>query len=114
MDAKRKKELLEAYQNRRPDMGVISLRCTATGESFLGISKDIPAGFNSVCFKLSSGGYPNRRLEWLGDQHGGAGCEPPGLPTLQYDDPHKDHMPELEKLLSLCLAADPQASLLWK
>ena len=114
MDAKRKKELLEAYQNRRPDMGVISLRCTATGESFLGISKDIPAGFNSVCFKLSSGGYPNRRLQSLWNQYGEAGFERAVLRTLQYDDPHKDHMPELEKLLSLGLAGDPQAALLWK
>ena len=27
MDTKRKKELLEAYKNRHPEMGVISYRC---------------------------------------------------------------------------------------
>ncbi|MBU5627944.1 GIY-YIG nuclease family protein [Oscillibacter sp. MSJ-2] len=114
MDAKRKKELLDAYKNRCPDMGVISLRCTATGESFLGISKDIPSGFNSVCFKLSSGGYPNRRLQSLWSQYGEAGFERLVMRTLEYDDPRKDHMPELKKLLDQCLAEDPQASLLWK
>ena len=32
MDIKRKKELLEAYKNRYPEMGVISYRCKETGE----------------------------------------------------------------------------------
>ena len=40
MDIKRKKELLEAYRNRHPEMGVISYRCKETGELFLGISND--------------------------------------------------------------------------
>lgn len=29
MDIKRKKELLAAYNNRRPEMGVISFKCSA-------------------------------------------------------------------------------------
>lgn len=46
MDTKRKKELLQQWKNRRPEMGVISFRCKKTGESFLGISKDTKADFN--------------------------------------------------------------------
>lgn len=34
MDIKRKKELLEIYKNRHPEMGVISYRCRETGEVF--------------------------------------------------------------------------------
>ncbi len=37
MDIKRKRELLEAYKNRHPEMGVISFHCGATGESFFQI-----------------------------------------------------------------------------
>ena len=55
MDTKRKKELLQQWKNRRPEMGVISFRCKKTGESFLGISKDTKADFNSNRFKLSGG-----------------------------------------------------------
>ncbi len=40
MDKKRRKELLESYKNRRPEMGVISYHCKETGETFLGISQD--------------------------------------------------------------------------
>ena len=48
MDTKKKKELLEAYKNRHPEMGVISYRCKETGESILGISKDTKSDFNST------------------------------------------------------------------
>ena len=34
MDLKRKKELLEAYRDRHPEMGVISFRCIETDETF--------------------------------------------------------------------------------
>jgi hypothetical protein len=54
MDIKRKKELLESYKNRHPEMGVISYCCKETGEIFLGISKDTKADFNSTNMKLSA------------------------------------------------------------
>lgn len=34
MDMKRRKELVEIYKNRHPEMGVISYRCKETGEAF--------------------------------------------------------------------------------
>lgn len=37
MDMKRKKELLQEWKNRHPEMGVISFYCNSTGEAFLGI-----------------------------------------------------------------------------
>ena len=52
MDTKRKKELLQQWKNRHPEMGVISFRCKKTGESFLGISKDTKADLcaGRLCF----------------------------------------------------------------
>ena len=41
MNIKRRKELLETYKNRYPEMGVISYLWKETGEVFLGISEDI-------------------------------------------------------------------------
>lgn len=40
MDAQRRKELMLEWKNRRPEMGVISIVCKATGDMFLGTSKD--------------------------------------------------------------------------
>ena len=65
MDIKRKKELLGAWKNRRPEMGVISIFCKTTGDLFLGISKDTRADFNSNRFRLSANGHSNRQLQEL-------------------------------------------------
>lgn len=66
MDINRKKELMEAYKNRRPEMGVVSVRCLATGESFLGTSSDTRATMNGIRVKLNGGLYkppPSRAVE---------------------------------------------------
>ena len=115
MDTKRRKELLEAYRQRRPEMGVISLRCKATGESFLGTAADTKAAFNSIRMKLDSGFHPNRRLLELWRRYGGEeGFQCSVLRVLEYDDPAEDHSARLEALREECLAADPQAAKIWK
>lgn len=67
MDINRKKELMEAYKNRRPEMGVVSVRCLATGESFLGTSSDTRATMNGIRVKLNGGTVsqppPSRAVE---------------------------------------------------
>ncbi|MGB8454615.1 MAG: GIY-YIG nuclease family protein [Anaerocolumna sp.] len=75
MDVNRKRELLEEYKNRRPEMGVISYRCKTTGESFLGISKDTRADFNSTSAKLAANYHPNKRLLELWNQYNEEGFE---------------------------------------
>ena len=114
MDMKRKKELLEAYKNRRPEMGVISYRCKETGEIFLGISKDIKADFNSTNTKLSTSWHPNKRLQELWNQYGKDGFELSVVKVLKYDNPNEDHTEELEGLREQCLAADPNARRIWR
>ena len=113
MDIARKKQLMAQYKERRPEMGVISLRCRETGESFLGASKDIKADFNSVCFKLTMGGHPNRRLQQLWTQYGQSGFECSVLKRLEYEDPGEDHWEELELLRELCFLDDPMAKKIW-
>ena len=114
MDAKRKKELLAAYKNRRPEMGVICLRCKATGASFLGASADTRADFSSNCAKLGFGGHPNKRLQALWNEYGPDGFEQTVLRVLKYDDPAENHSGELEALREQCLAQDSRAERIWK
>jgi len=114
MDIKRKRELLEAYKNRHPEMGVISFHCSATGESFLTTATDIPAKFNGIRFQLSVGNCPNKRLQELWSQHGEDGIELRVVKTLKYENPAEDHTEELEKLCELCLLENPNARRLWK
>lgn len=114
MDIKRKKELLEAYRNRHPEMGVISYCCKNTGESFLGISKDTKADFNSTSVKLAANWHPNKRLQELWNKYGQDGFELSVIKVLKYDDPHEDHTAKLEGLLEQCFTADPTAGRIWR
>ncbi|MGI6050071.1 MAG: GIY-YIG nuclease family protein [Acetivibrionales bacterium] len=114
MDMKRRKELVEIYKNRHPEMGVISYRCKETGEAFLGISKDTKADFNSNNLKLDVNLHPNKRLQELWNKYGSEGFELSVLKVLKYDNPNEDHTEKLESLREQCLNSDPKASKIWR
>lgn len=114
MDKAQKKALTEEWKNRRPEMGVISLRCRETGETFLGTARDTKAGFNSVRAKLAGGLHPNQRLMELWKRYGEEGFEFSVAAVLEYDDPLEDHREELETLREICLAEDSKAVKIWK
>ncbi len=89
MDIKRKKELLESYKNRHPEMGVISYCCKKTGQVFLGISKDTKTAFNSINTKLAANWHPNKQLQELWNKYGwvyiGNGFHPWGAESRIYE-----------------------------
>ena len=114
MDTARKKLLKEEYKFRRPEMGVISYRCKTTGETFLGISKDTKASFNSNSFKLSSNSHPNKQLQELWNHCGENDFELSVMKALKYKDPTEDYTEELEKLLGQCLTEKQDAKMIWK
>lgn len=109
MDSNRRKELLEEYKNRRPEMGVISIRCKETGDSFLGISNDTKVGFNRHRFQLPANLHPNKRLQGLWNQYGEDAFEYAVVKVLNDDDPLDDQAEALADLLEQCLAENPQA-----
>lgn len=109
MDIKRKKELLQEWKNRHPEMGVISFRCKETGESFLEISNDTKADINSSRFQLSMGGHPNKILQGIWNEHGEESFELSVLRVLKYKDPSDDHTKELKKLIEECFEEDKKA-----
>ena len=114
MDKAQRKALVEEWKNRCPEMGVISIRCKATGEAFLGASKDTKADFNSNRFQLSAGMHPNKRLAELWNQYGEGGFELSVVKVLKYENPDDDHSEELEKLREQCFITDTKARKIWK
>lgn len=114
MDKQRRRELMEEYKNRRPEMGVISFHCAATGELFLGASNDTKADFNSNCFQLDTKGHSNKRLQELWSQYGRDGFTLSVARVLKYEDPKADHREELDKLLEQCLESSEGAKLIRK
>lgn len=114
MDMKRKKELLEAYKFRHPEMGVISYHCKETGDVFLDISKDTKASFNSSNMKLAANWHPNKRLQELWNKYGRESFVLSVVEVLKYSDPHKDHTAELKEMINQHLAENPQARRVWR
>lgn len=114
MKTDRRKELRDAYKNRRPDMGVVELRCLATGERFLGTTRDAAKELNSLRAKLDGGGHPNRQLQQLWNEHGEDGFAFAVVDTLEYDDPEEVTADDLDALRELLLADDPAARKIWK
>ncbi len=114
MDREKRRELAEAYKTRRPDMGVVAIRCTATGSTFFGASKDIGADINSNRFKLSSGSHRNRELMALWREHGEDAFEFNAERILEYEDPSEDHSEELALLTEECLESHPGSKRIWR
>lgn len=114
MDKKVRKELVNEWKNRHPEMGIISFQCKETGETFLGISKDTKADYNSNRFKLLMGGHPNKRMQEIWNQYGEGCFEYAVMKILEYDDPQEDHTDNLLALRDACLAEIPNAFLIWK
>lgn len=110
MDANKKKELRTAYKERPRETGIVFVTCSKTGEMFLADVVDAPAAFNRMRFQLSSGLYPDKRLQALWDQHGEDAFEFGVLQRLDPSDANTDIAEELETLLDLCLAEHPEAT----
>ena len=99
MDDERKRQLKQAYGEREPAMGVLEMRCLATGERFLIASRDPRATENGLVARFDGGNHPNKRLQAL---------------WSEYDDAREDHAEELQALLELCLEEHPEAKRVWR
>ena len=109
LDMKRKKELLNEWKNRHPEMGVISISCKPTGDLFLGISKDTKTGYNRHRFQLSVNLHPNKKLQELWDKYGEQEFEYSVVEVLEYENPQDDQTDSLLELLECCLIEMPGA-----
>lgn len=114
MDTKRRKELLLQWKNRRPEMGIISIRCKATGEIFADISKDTAVAFNSHRFQLSANLHRNNRLQELWKQYGEDGFIYSVEKVLKYENPDDDQTEKLTAMLESFLSEHPQARRLYE
>ena len=109
MDQQKKKAMVSAWKERHPEMGVMALRCRATGDTFLTAARDTRVGLNRHTFQLSAGMHPNGALQALWKQYGQEGFDRSVVQVLDYEDPAEDHLEDLADLLELCLLENPDA-----
>lgn len=108
MDKTKKKELVSDYKERHPEMGVVSVTCLETGETFYDTTRDAKNWFNRHRFELEGGNHRNRRLQELWKEYGEAGFELATVSELDYDEPAEVGRRDLKELLDLCLMENPQ------
>lgn len=102
----RRKELREQYNNRHPDMGVVTWRCEEA--IWVMTTKDANADFNGMSFQLKLGSWPCKELQQAFN------ADPDGFKwtlekKLDYEDPHDDLSEDLELLLMEFMEEHPEA-----
>lgn len=81
----RRKELVEQYKRRKPDMGIFIIRRKGGKRCFLETSANVPAFMNRVRFQLNHGSHPNRELQRDWKEHGEPAFDIEVLELLKYD-----------------------------
>lgn len=69
MEKQRRREAVQAYKEKKVLQGIFAVRCAATGETWLGMSRNLDAQQNSIWFSLRMGSHRNKPLQaaWTGN-----------------------------------------------
>lgn len=71
MDTKTsRRELIRNYKERKTPRGIFAVRCTATGQVWIGASPNLDGARNSLWFQLGAGNHRNRKLQEAWTEHG--------------------------------------------
>ncbi len=70
MDKQDRESAIAQYKERKSACGVYAVICTATGEAWVGISRNLAAQKNSLWFTLKSGSGPFQSLLAAWAAHG--------------------------------------------
>lgn len=58
-----RKALLREYRERKVEAGIFAVRCTATGEAWIGATPDLSTRQNGVWFSLRLGSHREKSLQ---------------------------------------------------
>lgn len=104
MDAHARKAAIAAWKDRKPGFGVFAVICTATGQAWVGTSRNLDAQQNSLWFALKHGSSPYRTLQAAWNLHGQAEFKFEELERLRDDFPALTRPDELKRRQSLWTA----------
>ena len=96
-----KKAAIAAYKERKPAFGVFAVICNATGEAWVGTSRNVDTHQNQLWFTLRQGGCHHASLQAAWREHGEAEFRFEELDRLREDYPQIGRMDELKKRQAL-------------
>jgi hypothetical protein len=70
MDRLSRRDAIRDYKERKVSWGIYAVRCVATGESWVGKSRNLEQQRNGVWFSLRQGGHPNPSLRAAWSEQG--------------------------------------------
>jgi hypothetical protein len=63
MDKLTRRQVVRDYKERKVTQGIFAVRCAATGQVWVGVSRNLEQQRNGIWFGLRQGSYPNRALQ---------------------------------------------------
>lgn len=85
MDKQSRRNAARDYKERKVPAGIFSLRCLATGETWVGAARNLDQK-NGLMFSLRQGSHRNRALQAAWTAHGEAGFAYEVVETLDDED----------------------------
>jgi hypothetical protein len=70
MDKNRKRDIARQYKEREKSQGIFAVRCTATGETWVGSTPDLETRQNGIWAALRWGRHPNAEMQSSWNAHG--------------------------------------------
>ncbi len=70
MSGERRKAAVAAYRERKVEAGIYGIRCTASGQLWVGSAPDLSTIQNRLWFTLRQGSNPHRSLQQAWAAHG--------------------------------------------
>ncbi|SFI84057.1 hypothetical protein SAMN05216304_103712 [Bosea sp. OK403] len=88
MRAEDRKAAVAAYKERKIISGIYLIRCTVSGEAWIGACAELSTIQNRIWFMLRFGNHPNKALQLCWDEHGAEAFSFEALERLEEDDPY--------------------------
>lgn len=86
MEKKSRRDLVRDFKERKTAPGVYAVRCTASGEVWVGGSRNIDPQQNSIWFSLKQGAHMNRAMQAAWKAHGEAAFSYEVLERIEAED----------------------------
>jgi hypothetical protein len=86
MDKQSRRQVVRDYRERKVSQGIFAVRCAATGETWVGKSRNLEQQQNGIWFGLRSGGYVNPAVQAAWTAHGEAAFSFEVLEAIDIED----------------------------
>lgn len=95
-----RKAAVSAYKERKVEAGIYAIRCTASGETWVGSAPDLSTIQNRQWFTLRQGGNMQRSMQNAWNEHGADAFAFEVLETLQDEEMALSRDRRLKELLA--------------